>query len=128
MSVNFDSWLAGSNYILPTPAETTAERAANAWRMINDNPSSVAFKKPDGTVLAAQTVRLERDNRASLAQSAAGNAPRANLIVFGVLDHPSIADTDMDEGYRFNANGDAYRIIDVIRTLGEIQGVAEAIG
>lgn len=105
-----------------------APRAANAWRRIQDKPSSVAFKKPDGTTLAAQTMRVEYDNRASLAQSEAGAAPNRKLILFGIKGHATLADTDMEEGYRFVFDNDEYRITDVLPTIGERQATCEQNG
>lgn len=109
-------------------AISEAKRAANAWRRIQDKPSSVAFRKPDGTTLAAQTVRVEYDNRARVVESAAGAAPSRTLIVFGIRDHATLTDTDMAEGYRFVTGNDEYRCVDILLTLGEIQGVFEATG
>lgn len=99
-----------------------------AWKRINDKPTSVTFRTSTGATVAAQTVRLEVDNRASVAESAAGAAPTMHLIVYGIRNHPTLDDTQMAEGYRFVYAGDQYRIADVILTLGEIQGVAVATG
>lgn len=119
---------------LPTAAQRTAKaqrRAAHAWRRLHDKfepVTSVAFKTAAGVTLAAQEVRIEVDNRASMSSSAAGSAPRMTLIVYGVRNHATIADTIMEEGFRFILGSDEYRCIDVILTLGEIQGIFVAIG
>lgn len=118
------SWLAGTSEI----ASQGSLRAAMAWRRIQDKPSSIAFRTPAGVVLAAQTVRIESDDRAMLVESDAGAAPRREVIIFGVRDHPEETDTDMAEGYSFVWNGDEYRVRDIILTMGEIQAVAEANG
>lgn len=104
------------------------ERAADAWQRINEKPSSVAFRNVAGTILAAQTVRIEVDNRASDNISAAGAAPKMKAIVYGVRNHATLANTDIKEGYRFVYANDEYRCVDIILTLGEIQGVFEASG
>jgi hypothetical protein len=88
----------------------------------------VAFKNAAGTTLAAQTVRVEVDNTASPAESAAGVAPRRRVIVYGVRNHPTLTDTDIREGYRFVLDNDVLRCVDVIITLGEIQGIFESVG
>jgi hypothetical protein len=103
-------------------------RAEDAVRRIGEKPLSVVFRTAKGVNLSAQTVRLEFDNRSSAMSSAAGAAPRMNLIIFGVRGHPEIVDTDMKEGYRFNYAGDEYRIEDIILQIGEIQGIAVATG
>jgi hypothetical protein len=119
-------------------APSAAKRAANAWRRILDKPSRISFVKPrvvaaNGTVtpestLAAQTVRLERDSTAALLGGSAGAAPVMRVVVFGIRGHDSLADTDIEEGYRFAADGDQYRITEVINTIGERQGLAVVIG
>lgn len=129
MSPSMSAWLgASADLVNPTPTDAEAERAAQAWRRIQDKPSSVTFKKPDGTTLSAQTVRLESDNSASLSESEAGATPRRKLIIFGVRGHDTVTDTDIAEGYRFVSGSDLYRVTDIILTLGEAQGVAEATG
>lgn len=118
---------------LPTAAHRAAReqrRAAHAWRRINDKfetVTSVAFKNAAGTTLAAQSVRIEWDNRASLVSGAAGTAGRMNLNVFGVNNHPTRGTVDMKEGYRFVLNNDEYRCTEVIEQLGERQGIFVAI-
>lgn len=104
------------------------ERAALAWSRILDKPTSVVLKTASGVNRAAQTVRIEVDNRSSLANSAVGAAPRMAVIVYGIKNHPTLPDTIMAEGDRFVLNNDSYRIEDIILTLGEIQGVAVATG
>jgi len=128
MTIDMSAWLGAGGDLSAVPTETEAERAAMAWRRINDKPTSVAFKTPNDVTLAAQTVRLESDNRSSLSESEAGRAPVRKLIVFGVRNHDTIADTVMAEGYRFVSGNDEYVIRDIITTLGEIQGIAEANG
>ncbi len=114
-----------------------AKRAANAWRRIQDKPTSVIFTVPgsvaaDGTKtpateLATQTVRLETDDRATVLAGDAGAAPVMQVIVFGIRSHASLADTNMAEGYRFRYAGDNFRIDDIILQIGELQGVAVAV-
>lgn len=125
---DMSAWLGVGGDLASVPTETEAQRAARAWRRINDKPTSVVFRKPDGTTLAAQTVRLESDNSASLSESEAGAAPRRKLIIFGVHNHATVTDTNIAEGYRFVSGNDLYRVVDVIDTLGERQGVAESTG
>ena len=123
---DFAAWLTTSDSAL-RPATNEAERAALAWQRINDKPSSVTFRTNAGTDLTAQTVRVESDNTASDTIAAAGKAARRGLIVFGVRNHDTVTDTDMAAGYRFVFNSGEYRISSVITTLGEVQGIAEAV-
>lgn len=120
--VNMNLWLSDKDTI------KAVSRAASAWKRINDKPSSVAFKDTTGTVLAAQTVRIEYDNSVSQSEAASGRTAVRKVNIFGVWGHDSITDTDMKEGYRFILNNDQYRIVDIILTIGEIQAIAEAVG
>lgn len=118
-----------SAYINTTPEAISASlRAVAAWTRINQKPSSVAFKTRAGTVLAAQTVRIEYNSGAGEATSEAGKTPVRKLTIFGVKDHPTVTDTDIAEGYRFVLNGDEYRVIDTMLTLGEVQASCEVTG
>lgn len=119
-----------ANWLTDTAAISEDTRAVQAWNRITDKPTSVVFRTPADVDLASQTVRIESDSNATENESTAGKAPTRKVIVFGVVNHPSssIADTNMQEGYRFNYGNDQYRIMDVVVTLGELQGIAEAVG
>lgn len=122
MAIDLGLWLYDTEAI---PAQN---RAAAAWNRINDKPVSVAFKLPNGTVLAAQTVRIEYDNSASQSEAPSGQTAVRKLIVFGVRGHSTITDTNVGEGYRFVYQNGEYRVMDVITTIGEIQAIAEVVG
>lgn len=118
MSINFDLLMSQRRNTPIRPQD----RAADAWSRIQRNPVSVAFTRPrvvtktgttPATVLAAQTVRIESDNRASAEDGIAGTAPIRQAIVYGICNHATLPDTDMEEGYTFAYQGDAYRCIDV---------------
>jgi len=115
-------------WLYDTEAIPAANRAAAAWNRINDKPTSVAFKNQAGTILSAQTVRIEYDNKPSESESVAGQTAVRKLIVFGVRNHGTITDTNIAEGYRFVYLSSEYRVMTVITTIGEIQGIAEAVG
>lgn len=110
------------------PVAQAGTWAALAWAAILDKPSDVQFVTALGQVLAPQTVRLESSNRAAAQQSAAGTAPLRQLVIFGVRGHATVADTDMQEGYTFVWDKDEYSCVDVIVTIGEIQGIWQASG
>lgn len=121
MGIDFGAWLADGAAISETA------RAALAWRRIKDRPSSVAFKPPSGSVLDAQTVRVEHLSGAGEPTSAAGAGAVRRCIIFGVRNHATVDDTDIAAGYRFVSGADEYRVIDVITTPGEVQALAEAV-
>lgn len=115
-----------------------SRRAERAWKRIQRWPVEVAFTRPrvvqgDGTVtpettLPAQTVRIESDNRATEITGEAGTAPTRKVVVYGLQDHPTQPDTDMDDGYTFSHDNDLYKCIDVLSLPGERQGIFEAVG
>lgn len=118
------TWLANPGTRLLRDRE--ALRAITAWNRILEKPTLVRFKPEFGDRLEEQTVRLESDSRASVTAAISGATPRRKVTVFGVINHPTVADTDIKEGYTFNYEQDTYVIQDVIITLGEKQGIAEA--
>jgi hypothetical protein len=63
-----------------------------------------------------------------VADAASGAAPTRRVVVFGIRGHESLADTDLQEGYRFVYLGDEYRVNDLILTHGEVQALCEATG
>jgi hypothetical protein len=128
MTISFSSWLSDAGDLAATPTANESMRAALAWRRINDKPSSVVFKTPAGATLSAQTIRVESDSSASAATSEAGMAPTRKIVLFGVRNHATVADTIVDEGYRFVSGGDEYRVVAIVNTLGEVQALAEASG
>lgn len=125
MSVNIGSWLGAGG---GTPTDKEGERAALAYRRIQDKPTSVAFRTPAGATLAAQMVRIESDTSASMAESAAGAAAKRKVIVFGIRNHATLPNTQVGEGYRFIWAEDQYTVVDVILTLGEVQAICEVVG
>lgn len=120
-----DGWLGAGPDIRPLASEKT-ERAILAWRRISEKPTSIVVKTSSGS-LAAQTVRIESDSRATDTKTVAGGSPRRKVIIFGVYDHPTVANTNLKEGWYFNLGEDRYNIQDVIYTLGEVQAIAEAV-
>jgi hypothetical protein len=133
MSVDLATWLSGTDdpaedALAGLAARSEVARAAAAWRRIVDKPSSVRFRTPAGTTLAAQTVRLEYDNAVGQSEAASGLAAVRKVTVFGVRNHPTLGDTNVGEGYRFVLDGDQYTVVEVIKTLGEVQAIAEIAG
>ncbi len=117
-----------SAWLLDTVAIPEAERAALALNRINDKPLIIVLRTAAGVNRAAQVLRVESDNSATPAESSAGATPKRKVIVFGIKGHATVADSIMAEGDRFIYAGDQYRIVDLILTLGEIQGIAEVSG
>jgi hypothetical protein len=116
------------NWLTSDPQVQAQVRAAAAWRRIQEKASSVAILR-GSTPLAAQTVRLEFDN--TVTETAAGGAGRASIrkvTLFGIRDHATEANTNVQRGDAFSINGVQYRVVDVVYTIGEVQATAEASG
>lgn len=125
--MSLHTWLS-SNPFLPTSAESAVTESTLAWQTIQQNPRSIVFKTASGVELAAQTVRIDSDNRPNMMESASGIAPKRKLVVFGVRNHPTVANTDIKKGYTFSlpeSNTDRYVVLDVILLPGEIQATVE---
>lgn len=121
---SLDGWLTGSadSDIVVLPA---AQRAALAWRRINDRPSSVVLIRA-GTPLAAQTMRIEFDNSSSMVNGTLVRTGVQRLTLFGVKNHPTIADTNIQRGDRFNLGLAQYEVKSVLTPPGETQGLCES--
>ena len=124
---NLAKWLNSGNELAGLPIATTQYRAALAWRRINDNPTSVELRTLAGADLAAQTVRLDWDNSASMAQGEAGAAAVRKLTMLGVKGHATVADTVIEVGYTFKLNGESLRCVHVIPQIGQIEAEFEMV-
>lgn len=128
--MNFGDWFASSGSFSLRPQ--AAERAAAAWRRINDKPTSIVVLRSVGATkskLAAQTVRVELSTTASDMRGEVVTPSKQTAIVFGVLDHPDsgVPDTDIRGGDRFTIGSTTFEVIGVVSTIGEIQATCEAI-
>lgn len=126
--VELQSWTTG---IVDSPRQRVIneqKRAAQAWRRIQEKPMSVVFKNSANQKLPGQVVRVESDNTATPSMSTVGSAPKRKVIVYGIRNHATLPNTDIKENYVFVYDGDQYRCIDIIITLGEIQTIWEAYG
>jgi len=123
---NFDTWLTQGN----EPISVTS-RAVDAWNRINRNPTSITIIQKDETELAAQTVRIEFDNSMDSERKGDGGgggmSARRDAIVFGVKNHPTVTDTNIQRGDRFAVNGQIYRVVQVILVPGEVQATCEVL-
>lgn len=123
---DFSAWL-GDGAI---GVGTAAERAALAWRRIEDKPSEITLMRETASPqwLAPQTVRLETSNsRDGEGTSPVGIEGQQHLIVYGIRDHATLPDTDIERNDRFWLDGKGYEVRLIITTIGEIQAVAEAV-
>jgi hypothetical protein len=105
------------------------DRAIEAWQRISDQPTSITIQRGDET-LDPQTVRLEFSDSAREdfdVRRGLDIAPGVQrVIVFGVRQHPTEPDTDLQRGDRFVIGLTEYEVIGVITAPGEVQAICEA--
>lgn len=117
--MDFSAWLDGGQI-------DAAARAQDAWARIQRNPLTVTVVRGN-TALAAQTVRLVLDKTASEPSADGGvSGSVRGGVLFGVVDHPTEADADLQRGDIFALHGTKYRVLHVGRYPGEVQARVEA--
>lgn len=109
--------------------DDTTARAEAAWTRIQQRPVSITIRR--GTdMLDEQTVRVELSSSARedldvrRGLNLLPGVQRA--VVFGVRNHPTVADTDIQRGDRFVLAQTEYEVIAVIVLPGEVQATCEA--
>lgn len=124
--VDFNAW-RGSR----TPI-SAADRAVSLWGIIQRDPTTIVISRSvegsDDTELDPQTVRVEQDNTAA----SNTNIPPATVgmtryVVYGIKDHPTETDTDIQRSDRFFMNERWYEVKTVIPLPGQVQALCEAI-
>lgn len=118
MSNLFAGWKSGA-------ASLGGDRAADAWRRIQDKSTSITLKRGT-TVLDAQTVRIEFSSGASEQSGPTTTPGFLNVTIFGVKNHPTVSDTDIQRGDRVVLGNTEYEVVGVIASIGEVQAFCEA--
>ena len=104
-----------------------ADRAQLAWSRIQRDPTSIQLKRGSDPVMAAQTVRIEYSTASgTMEESPPGIAQGRIATVFGIKDHPTEDDTDIETGDRFGYGGAQFRVTFVATYPGEVQATCEA--
>ena len=106
-----------------------AARASAAWQRIQDQPTAITIRRA-GAALDPQTVRIEFSDAAredmDVRRGLNVTPGVQRVVVFGVRDHPLLADTDIQRADRFVVGITEYEVIGVITAAGEVQAVGEA--
>lgn len=105
---------------------TATNRAEDAWARISDKPSSVVFRRKNVNQ-AAQTVRLEYRSGTGVKVGETVSSAIQGMIVFGIKDHPTLSDTDMQRGDRFTDADGTWEIDQVMTLPGEVQGLGRRL-
>lgn len=117
---DFTGWLG------VTAGTIDAERrASHAWHRINRKPTEITLARGN-TDIAAQIVRIEYNSDVSDSRGEVGVSSKIILTIFGVKDHATVADANIQRGDRLTHNGHQFKVIDVVENPGDIQARAEA--
>jgi hypothetical protein len=124
--IDYDTWLADQS----AGAISKTRRAIAAWRRIQRNPAAITIMQEDGTTLAEQTVRVVVETTQGTDDRGEGlvTAITQQAKVFGVSNHPSVADTNIQIGDLFRHLGQLYRVVTVVNVPGEVHATAEVQG
>lgn len=119
---DFGAWRGSSK----TARDVDAQRAVAAWMRIQAKPTVITILR-GASDLPAQTVRIDAMLRPDEPRGGANTIGVQQWVsVLGVMNHPTVADTDIRKGDRFVINGtDEYRVLDTLTFPGEIQATAE---
>ena len=121
MTLDFNAWLVSGD----STVMSAQQRAVLAWRRIQDRPTSIVLRR--GTVdLSAQTMRVEYNNTASWVDGTLVRTGKQMLTLFGIRDHPTIANTDIQRGDRVVINGAQFQVMSVLYPPGEVQALLES--
>lgn len=103
-----------------------ALRAERTWLHIQRWPSQIVLTRPavitddepspGPTALPSQTVRVTKDNRPRALRGEMGEGAELHCVVFGVRDHATLPDTDIERGDTFVLDGDAY-VVDYVNLV-----------
>lgn len=109
---NFNAWM-GDTATLRTWQGDQGRSISNG-NIIQDKPTTITIRRR-GVAQAAQVVRLDTFQSAKEADilQSGGLVSNQWMILLGYKGHPVIADTDIESGDTFNANGYIYRVIKV---------------
>ncbi len=106
-----------------------AARALDAWARISDRAVTITIQRGAET-LDAQTVRIEFGDSAredlDLRRGLNVVPGVQRVVVFGVRNHPTVADTDIQRGDRFVVGATEFEVLGVIGAPGEVQAICEA--
>lgn len=114
---SLNDWLDSTGTIA-----SSAERAITAWRRIVDRPTQVTLDR----LGVAQTMRVEFDDTATEQNNDMRTIGHQYLVVFGVRDHPVIADTDIQWADRFVLDNVEFEVMALIKPPGEVQALCES--
>lgn len=121
--VDFNVWRGSRHEAIDETA-----RAAGMWAIIQRDGENIVLWR-DGVEQTAQTMRVELDSIANEMPGDMGRVATQRLILFGVINHATEPDTDIQQHDRFyRSDNTEYKVIQVNTLPGQIQAIAERVG
>lgn len=125
--MDFNAWLNNQT----TSVISASGRAIAAWDRIQRRPTTLTLRR-NGVFIPAQQVRVEYATTSREVSGDAVTAYRRPVWVFGVKDHPSVTDTNIQVGDEFgieivSGQPERFRVQDIVRTSGEVQATCYRI-
>ena len=122
--VNFNAWRSSHKTSI-----NPADRAVSMEVIAHRDLVSIVIERGDpAEELEAQTVRIEFDDTPPQQPTVpVTNLRVSRCIVYGVVDHPTEPNTDIQESDRFWRNGKQYEVKQIIRVPGQVQAQCEAL-
>lgn len=131
---NINRWMTDLNKAGAWLADIENEARSEHFthRTITDKPSTITISRQNGTTFTAlspQVVRLELNRIAPDNNiGPAAREHRANGILIGYRNHPTITDTDIEVGDRFAYDNTHYEIRFIFpETPGNVQAWLEVV-
>lgn len=119
--LNWGHWLSQGGESI-----NAGERAIAAWSRIQRDAVSVVLVR-GGVNLTAQTVRVVVDTgRAQVSEDGMTTAATRTATLFGVRNHPTVANTDVQRGDLLRLSDGLYKVVAVTHRIGEVQATCEA--
>lgn len=99
-------------------------RAEDAWDRIMMQPTDLVVRRQSSN-LPVQVVRVEIDNTHTEIMGNGGATGKQGAVVFGVRNHPTVPDTDIQRDDVFAYEGMRFRVVSVMRLPGQVQANCE---
>lgn len=120
---DFDAWRANEQ-----------ARAIEAWGRISEQPTTITIRRGTASggslMLDPQTVRVEYGSSAredlDVRRGLNITPGVQRAVVFGVRNHPTVDDTDIQRSDRFVIDTAEFEVVAVIPAPGELQAICEA--
>lgn len=124
MSLDYGSLIQSGTSLVRSSAPL---RAQVQWARILDKPTEIVLIRQE-VAQPAQTVRIELENTITMETGSGGTAASRQATLFGIQDHPTLPDTDVQEWDVFVLDNQEYTVTSVNRqTHGQIQAYCEGV-